>query len=107
MTIQLDIFESRKERDHGIFQAVTHADQVHDSWQERAFMFLTAFKKSTFMAEDIRKAAEGIVPDPPSQRAWGGIIVRAARAGIIERIGFSNVKNVKAHATPASVWRFK
>ena len=57
------------------------------------------------MTEDIRLASEKKVPIPPSNRAWGGVVVRASKAGLITRAGFSNVKNAKAHSTPATVWR--
>ena len=57
------------------------------------------------MTEDVRLASEKEIPMPPSNRAWGGIVVRASKAGLISRVGFSNVKNAKAHKTPATVWK--
>ena len=94
-------------RDKGIKQAINNANDTHDKWSDKAYKFLVDYIKSQyeFMTEDVRMASEGEIPKPPSNRAWGGIILRASRAGLISRVGFSNVKNAKAHKTPATVWR--
>ena len=94
-------------RDKGIKQAINNANDTHEKWSEKAYKFLVSYIKSQdeFMTEDLRLASEKEIPKPPSNRAWGGIILRAVRAGLITRDRFSNVKNVKAHKTPATVWR--
>ena len=94
-------------RDKGIKQAIDNADDTHEKWSEKAYKFLTDYIRShhEFMTEDVRVASEKKIPIPPSNRAWGGIILRASKAGLITRVGFSSVKNVKAHRTPATVWR--
>lgn len=104
--IQLDIFQSQINRDKGIQKALDSAERLNDGWANQAFIFLRNYIKAhnTFMTEDVRKAAEGIVPSPPSERAWGGIIVRAKKERLIRRIGFQSVTNPKAHCTPAAVW---
>lgn len=109
MNTQLNIFEGERLRDKGITQAVTHADYQNEKWSENAYTFLLRYIRNNkeFMTEDARNASLGIIPEPPSARAWGGIIVKAAKNGLIERIGYRNVKNSKAHCTPAAVWRVK
>ena len=94
-------------RDKGIKQAINNANDTHEKWSEKAYKFLTDYIKShhEFMTENVRVASEKKIPIPPSNRAWGGIILRASKAGLITRVGFSSVKNVKAHRTPATVWR--
>ena len=94
-------------RDKGIKQAIDNADDTHERWSEKAYKFLTNWIKTQyeFMTEDVRLASEKKIPIPPSNRAWGGVVVRASKAGLITRVGFSNVKNAKAHSTPATVWR--
>ena len=94
-------------RDKGIKKAINNANDTHDKWSDKAYNFLTKWIKThyEFMTEDLRKASEKEIPKPPSNRAWGGIILRAVRAGLITRDRFSNVKNAKAHKTPATVWR--
>jgi hypothetical protein len=93
-------------RDAGIAQAEESANQKTENWTQLAYSFLLEFMRSNdeFMAEDVRLASEGKVEPPPSNRAWGGIFVRAVKEGLIRRKGFRNVKNAKAHCTPATLW---
>lgn len=104
---QFDLFSGENLRDAGIKIAVDHADEVSEKWSEVAYQFLLKFIKSNkeFMTEQIRSASAGHVPEPPTTRAWGGIIVMAKKSGLIKRIGFQNVTNSKAHCTPASLWQ--
>jgi hypothetical protein len=106
MNAQLNIDYSRQARDKGIEQAEKHANQVHDSWSDKAFEFLKSFivNHKKFLAEDVRYYSAGVIPEPPSQRAWGAVIVRAAKQGLIRRVGYEQVKNAKAHRANASVW---
>lgn len=107
-TVQLDIFQSTVLRNEGIQQAVDHADDFAPDWSVKAYELLKKFLNNhvgPFMAEEVRSYAEMIqFPSPPSQRAWGGIIARAAREGLIEGRGYAPVRNVNAHRTPARVW---
>jgi len=93
-------------RDKGIQKAEDHANEVIENWSGFAYNFLLdqINNGKPFMVEDIRDAAKGIIPDPPSLRAWGSIVVKAARNGEIKRIGYHKVRNARAHSTPASVW---
>ena len=91
-------------------RAEDHANQMVDSWSEHAYRFLVSYINShfygyEFMVEDVRQAALLIVPSPPSQRAWGSVILRAAKSGLIACAGYRRVKNIKAHCTPATVWK--
>ena len=94
-------------RDKGIKKALDNANNTHNRWSEKAYDFLLKYIKYQyeFMTEDVRVASEKAIPKPPSNRAWGSVILRASRSGLINRVGFANVKNAKAHKTPASVWR--
>jgi len=56
------------------------------------------------MAEQVRDASRGIVPEPPSNMAWGGIMRTAANNGDIMANGYGKTTNPKAHGTPATVW---
>lgn len=103
---QLDLFSGQQLRDIGISQSMENADKQSNKWTYYAYEFLLNYIKSNreFMAEDVRIASEGFVEIPPSKRAWGGIFVKAVKSGLIKRKGFMNVKNAKAHCTPATLW---
>jgi hypothetical protein len=58
-----------------------------------------------FQAEDFRDSITGLIEEPPSKRAFGHIILKAAREGLITRVGYAPVKNVTAHRAFASVWK--
>jgi hypothetical protein len=106
MEEQLDLFKGSKLRDLGIDQSFENAENKCEKWGSLAYSFLLQYIKEndTFMAEDVRVASQSIVPDPPSKRAWGAIFVMAKKNKIIKSIGFGNVKNPKAHRTPATLW---
>jgi len=68
-------------------------------------LFKYALNNEEFMAEDVRAASRGFIPDPPSNRAWGGVFVSAKNDNIITPIGYKMVSNPKAHRTPATLWK--
>lgn len=105
--IQTQIDFSKQVTQRGIQQAVDHANAVHKDWCDIAFDFLKGYIEINpmFMAEDVRFASQGIVPIPPTQRAWGGIIRKAASMNLIKSNGQKQVKNVKAHMAFATEWR--
>lgn len=90
----------------GMDQAVMTADSVIPIWSTRAYDFLVNYAKYNykFMSEDVRTASESEIPTPPSNRAWGAVIVKAKKNGIIKHFGYGQVKNPIAHMANASVW---
>lgn len=108
MTAQTELLTGDQLRDQGMTRAIDHANQVHANWSEDAYAFLIVFvatHKDEFMCEDMRSSSEGIVPEPPSKRAWGAVVAKAAKSGLIKRKGFRSVSNAKAHSANASVWQ--
>lgn len=105
----LNLFSGQENRDIGIKQAIDNANNKNANWSEQAYNFLLNYMKnhSEFMAEEVRVASEEIIPLPPSNRAWGGIIRKAFKNDLIESIGFKSVKNPKAHCAPCNVWKVK
>ncbi len=104
-----DVSAARLARDAGMQQAMDHADRVIDDWSERAYSFLVDFVGANparaFMAEDVRVSAEGEgLPPPPDNRAWGGVVARAARSKIVKRLGYGAQKSVSCHCSPKSIW---
>jgi hypothetical protein len=107
---QLNIEWGKARKEAGMKRAVDHANAVHDEWEEMAFsFFLNVFlkhHKGVFMCEQVRLTSEGVVPDPPSLRAWGGIITRAKFKGFIVKAGPPRpVKNPKAQMAFAQPWK--
>jgi hypothetical protein len=106
---QLNIFEAREARDQGINRAVMHADETIPDWSSKAYGLLLQFLSihvGPFMTEEVRTYAAQIdFPLPPHARAWGGVMLRAVKAGIIQQAGTAKVKNVKAHCANAAIWR--
>ena len=90
----------------GISTAIEHADSCVPDWSKQAYNFALYYcrTRARFMAEDMRLASDGVIPEPPNTRAWGGIIRRLQHNGIIRCVGISKVKNVTAHSANASVW---
>lgn len=115
-SIQLDAFQAQLEADKGMLKSILTTSRQTPNWSVAAFIFLNGRYRNSiggsahgihFMTEDVRKAAENILPAPSSQRAWGFIMKQAAKQKVIEHVGYQKVRNKKAHATPASVWKFK
>lgn len=108
-TVQLDIFRAREAKNDGIQQAIDHANYLMPNWSNDAYSLLIKFLSvhvGTFMAEEVRSYAAMIdFPLPPHARAWGGVMQRAAKEGLIQRVGYGKVKNVKAHQANAAIWR--
>ena len=109
-------FDSLAERDMlkeaGIQQALVHAEEVSPQWKVKAFNALVEYIREQpqghlFQMEDFRKWAllNEKIQDPPSARAYGGIIVRAFNQDLIRRDGFASTKSKTAHGAVAAQWR--
>ena len=98
--------KGKRLRDLGIEQSLATAESTHDSWADKAYNYLLDYMldNKEFMTEDVRIASMSSIPIPTNTRAWGGIVVRARRNNLIQRKGYSAVKNPKAHRTPATLW---
>ncbi len=105
---QLSFLDAKDQKNIGMLAAEANANRKVSGWSRYAFNILTEFLTSvtgTFMAEDVRKFADGKgLMNPPSQRAWGGIITRAQHAGLIKNVGYGITKNPSAHQARATVW---
>lgn len=93
-------------KNEGMNNALIHADKAYAGWSSSAINYLRQYPEDEFLAEDVSAWAykQGLAI-PPSKRAWGSVMVSANKQGFIERVGHKNVKNPRAHATPASLWR--
>lgn len=109
---ELNFQEAEILRDNGIAAAREGADFKIPNWSDQASDMLSRFlvmhPNRPFKAENVREWAtlEGL-PQPPHQRAWGAIIRKAAKEGLIEFCGYAKTSNPRAHCTPAGLWRKK
>lgn len=102
----LDKRLSEENRDEGMQRAIDNADKKIQLWSDQAFDYLMRYNNTEpFLTEELRLwAYETGLPYPPTCRAWGLVMRRAANLGVIIHDGYRNVSNPKAHSTPASVW---
>jgi len=93
--------------------AADHADRTVPGWPERAFKILQDFVQARqrgylFTAEEVREYSWlRRLPEPPDRRAWGGILTRACRAGLIERFGYRQHREKSRHRGVSTLWRRK
>lgn len=107
--ISPDISAARLLRDEGMQRAIGHADSVDEGWSDRAYSMLVDFLARSggraFFAEEIRIEAEAAgFPAPPDRRAWGAVVNRAVRAGVVRRIGYGPQQSPNSHCAPKSIW---
>ena len=99
----------RELRDLGMQQATTNADRAVLGWSEMAYGYLLewlAYHAEAFTGEQVREfAMQRGCQEPTHKRAWGGVMMRAARERKIHKIGTAQVTNPKAHMANAALWR--
>lgn len=90
----------------GMDKALANADRYDSRWSEQAFEFLKNFPHKIFKAEDVRRTARAQgFPEPPDDRAWGGIFNKARRAKLIIPKGWVTSSNPVAHGRPVMLWQ--
>jgi len=98
-------------KDQAIEQAEMAQNKKVNNWSEKAIKLLRVYAKSVrdFITEDFREYAEANGLESPSEpRAYGGVMVRAKKAGIIQSTGnYRNMKHEKSHSCPKMVWQSK
>ncbi len=101
------ISDARVAREHGMQQALDHAERKVDNWGDVAMAFLHGYALShdRFAGWMVTREAEltKAVQTPPTGKAWGSIFTKAARIGIIKKDGYAQDPN--RHANPCPVWK--
>lgn len=106
--LPIDFETARRLRDAGMQRAIEHADAVCEQWSDRAYSIAEAYARlhSEFTGEQLRSYASAVGLElPPDGRAWGGVLNRLARTGLIRKGGYRNSTNPMAHCRPVTVWR--
>lgn len=96
---------ARREAQAGIDLAVSAADRQVDGWSALALEAVKEYaaqhKGARFTGHELI-AALAHVAQPPNSKAWGGPIQRAAHAGALKRVGFTEDPN--RHGNPIPLW---
>jgi hypothetical protein len=85
--------EAVERRDDGIARALEHAEQETPDWRVGAIRALECFLRERgnlpFLAEVFRVFAtsNALVEEPPDARAWGAVMTRAKKLGLVESCG--------------------
>ena len=105
-----DLFEAdiaKSRRDAGLLTV----DENAKPWSDIAFEALLGMRSetdlSTFTAEHIRLQIEKKIGNPHHHNAWGALIMKAVKRGIIINTGeYVPMKTPRSHArrTPVYVW---
>lgn len=103
----IDFTAAERRRDEGIQRAAEHADNESPGWTDVALLYLKQFLVNTsgpFLAEDVVAAAKvwGLI-EPPDGRAWGHVMRRAAKLGLVVKAGYAPAKT--SNCSPKVLWR--
>jgi hypothetical protein len=94
------------QRDAGIARAQAHADAVEPSWSETAYTMLERFcaarRGCQFQSSDVRRWCDLQGFKSPVPKAWGAPFKKAAKAGLIVRVGTAVAEH--RHGSPAPLW---
>lgn len=109
---QLDLFDANKKKEQGMNISLLNAESRKEGWAKEAILILYGFLRvqgdTPFLGEEFRVWCEKYgLSEPPSKRAYGGVMVRAAKLGLIEKVGYAKTTNPLAHRTPANLWKRK
>lgn len=103
--LAIDFDSARSARDTGMQQAAMHAEIVSEGWSHRAFSALILFammQQGGFTSYDFRMAVKETLDAPPTDKAFGPVFSRAAKAGIIRKTGYT--QHPERHCSPTPVW---
>jgi hypothetical protein len=114
LDISTAIADGERLKEDGMQRAIDHADAVSEispQWSQRAFNAAVQYVREfpsghQFKTEDVRLWADkhNKIEQPPSDRAWGGVIVKLANQKLIYKVGHAVVNNPNAHRCFATLW---
>ncbi|RTK93082.1 hypothetical protein EKI60_06610 [Candidatus Saccharibacteria bacterium] len=93
----------------GIKRSLENADKKNEYWSFSARCLLNRFlaerRGKPFLIEEARAyATRKRLPEPPSLRSWGGVVLKAAKDGLIRKVGTKETMNPLAHNAIANLW---
>jgi hypothetical protein len=111
-SIHLNKQKAKERGEAGLLQAIASAETITPDWAERAY---TVFKRwlarkpsgYRFQIESFRLYVQihKSLPSPNSDRAFGGMAVRAKNEGLIKGISPRSTTAISAHGCYSMEWR--
>ena len=98
--------EANEAADLGMARALTATMAADPEWADRAFAHLEQYAREheAFISEDVSDASRDAgMPQPRTDRAWGAIYRRAAKAGVIVQDGSGRSR--RRHGSICPRWR--
>ncbi len=105
MTDLFELADSRAARDVGMKLAADHAEDLQPCWGDEAYRWLRRYAerhRDRFISEQCTAwvAEQGFVTTVP--KAWGRVFQRAAKDGVIVRVGWGTSQ--RRHLSPTILW---
>lgn len=93
-------------KDEGI-DRVLSKEEVHTNWISSIRNLIAGYPPGKeFGSDDVRiDAAKARIADPHHPNCWGGVFQRAAKSGLIKRIGNKNNRLTVTHSHEIKVWK--
>jgi hypothetical protein len=93
---------ARNRANAGMALAADHAEAVSPGWADEAYAALRSFamQHQRFTSYDFRRAC--LIDPPTTAKAFGAVFQRAARAGLIVKIGYDS--HPERHLSPTVLW---
>jgi hypothetical protein len=94
-------------KQNGMAAALQSADKTIPRWTDHALVLLNEYArgKKQITSDGFRAECKGLLPDPPSLNSFGALFSRAAKAGIIEQVGFVKSRRPSAHSRVLGLWQ--
>jgi hypothetical protein len=92
----------------GHAMAEVAAKNAGSEWVETALeaVRIHATMNKYFTTEQVRAAFENL-PEPPDRRAWGAVVRRAKKEGLIHPHGWVRAQSLSVHGMVVTMWESK
>lgn len=104
----ISVQQAKDKRDIGMARATDRASREQEAWPVAAMFYLAVFisirGKQPFLAEDVIEFCKGSLFEfeAPDSRAWGSVFRRAAKEGVIRKVGYAPAKS--SNMSPKTLW---
>lgn len=103
----LEFTEAAAARDAGMAQAIDHAERIEPGWADMAYDWLAHYVKAEHGTQFtsflfIAWCQLNEFDMPPTPKAFGSIFTKAARNGLIRKVGYR--PHPLRHCSPTVLW---